>query len=510
MGGGITGCCIARDAARRGLTVALVERNDFSCGTSAATSKMVHGGLRYLQSLDVGVVRESLRERRAWQHVAPHLVQPLTFLLPTRTRREDWTYRLALSVYDGLSWDRDRLPASARHLRPTSHVAARDLIDLEPVLDQPLRGGLRYDDCHAFAPERAALGCVMDAVAHGACVANHVEVVGLTGDAPQQLQVLDRLTHTRLTIRARHIVNATGPWSDLIADRLGVAAPRRLVRSKGIHLVTRAITGRHALTVPVGGRHFFVIPWRDHSLIGTTDVPYDGSPDDVGVSETDIDDFLGTINRGLPAARLTRADVRWAYAGLRPLIAPRRGGTYRASRRADIVRERPGLHSAIGGKWTTSRALAEGCVDAVIGSLGIAARPCDTATAPLPGASLDDGPLVPDALDRRAADETRRLLGSHAERVFALARGTPALGAVIAARTFAAAIVVAVRDEMACTLGDIVFRRTGLSTLAPLPRATLSHVARLAQSELGWSDARCSAEVADVEAAYARVSMAPS
>ncbi|MBC7897784.1 MAG: glycerol-3-phosphate dehydrogenase/oxidase [Cytophagaceae bacterium] len=511
IGGGITGCCIARDAARRGMSVALVERADFSSGTSAATSKMVHGGLRYLQNLEIGVVRESLLERRAWQVVAPHLVRPLTFLLPTHSRIEDLKYRFALAAYDALSWDRNRLPLATQHLRPTRHLSARELVDLEPVLAEAhLRGGMRYDDCHAFSPERVALECLMDASAHGACVLNHVEAVSLADGTPQRLAVRDCLTSDRVTIEARHVINAAGPWSDVVAAGIGVGAPTRLLRSRGIHVVTRAITRRDALTVPVLGRHFFVIPWRDHSLIGTTDSPYEGSPDDVGVSESDLDDFLRVINAGLPAARLTRDDVLWSYAGLRPLIRQKRGTSYQASRRADIVLERPGLLSVIGGKWTTSRAVAERCVDLIVHAQGASVRPCDTDTTLLPGATLVTD-LVPETgLDRRATEETVRYQGALATRVLELARSSPDMGSLIAGRTFAAAVVIAVRDEMAGTLGDVIFRRTGLATLGALPRADLERTCALMSAPLGWSADRISKEIADVEAHYRRVSMRPA
>ena len=510
VGGGITGCCIARDAARRGLRVALVEQRDFSSGTSAATSKMVHGGLRYLETFALGVVRESLRERRAWQTIAPHLVRPLTFLLPTHGRAEDWKYRTALAAYDALSFARGRPPHPSQQLGASQHLSADALTDLEPVLTAVnLRSGMRYDDCHAYAPERIALECLMDACDHGAQVANHVEAERLVDGVPQQLEVRDCLTSETFTVQARLVVNASGPWSELLGRRLGAPAPHQLLRSKGIHIVTRPLTGRAALTVPVLGRHFFVIPWRDHSLIGTTDTPYDGSPDDVGVTEADLDSFLVVINAGLPAAHLSRDDVQWAYAGLRPLIAPSSGGSYRASRRAEIVTERPGLLSVIGGKWTTSRGLAQRCVDVVVRALGAGVTACDTATAVLPG-GRDMAPVpVADAhrLERRAVEETVHLHGARAGRVLDLAASDTRLGTVIAHHTLAAAVVFAVRHEMALTLGDVLFRRTGAGTLGPLPHATLGAVTQLMAAELGWSTERATREVDAVLVHYRRVSM---
>ena len=520
IGGGITGCCIARDASRRGLRVALVERNDFSSGTSAATSHMVHGGLRYLQQRELGVVRESLRERRTWQRVAPHLVSPLAFLVPTLGRRHDLTIRFGLALYDLLSFDRNRLGDPEQHLAASRHLASDELLAREPVLDRPgLRGGMAYSDCLVFSPERAAIECLLDASAHGAVVANQVSVTGRRRAASTTLLAVDRLSGAEVAIAARIVVNAAGPWADDVAVALGQGSARRVVRSKGIHLVVRALTSHFALTVPVRDRHFFVIPWRDHSLVGTTDAPFAGDPDEVGVSEAEIAGFLAVINEGLPTARLARADVVAAYSGLRPLVVSGAGDTYGASRRSAIVEDADGTVSVIGGKWTTSRAVAERCVDRVVRRLGARTARCDTAAAPLPGGT--DGryqTALPGLAARYPAIahsgvlETLRMFGARAPQVLELATqdATLAQPVVDGFGDLAASVVFAVREEMAVSLADVVFRRTGIGTLGALPPAALDHCADLMGQELGWDERERGDQVARVTAHYRRMAMLPS
>ena len=473
MGGGITGCCIARDAARRGLRVALIEARDFSGGTSAATSRLIHGGLRYLKNFQVGVVRESLRERRVWGAIAAGAVHPSPFLLPTFGAVNEAWMRLALTTYDALSWDRNREVADDARVPASTHLTRAALLARAPVLDRPgVTGGLVYHDTISEGPERLALACLEDAVAHGAVCANYVRAV--SRPAADQLELEDTLTNTRVRVSGSALVIAAGPWTDQVATSLGATTVPRLTRSKGIHLVTRRL-GDVALLVPVDGRHFFVIPWHDRTLIGTTDTPYLGDPDHVTVTEDEIRDFLRTINAGLPRASLTRGDVTWAYAGLRPL-ASSGGNTYKASRRSDIALIGPDLWAVIGGKWTTSRAVAEQCVDRVARHHGRRLAPCTTASASLPWA--------PAAVPGAAAAE-------------------------------AATIERALRDEMATNLGDVVFRRTHLAILtAHLPRVEREMQVRrwagVVAKHLAWSDARRDEDVAAFVSACQRVSMWPA
>ncbi len=469
VGGGITGVCVARDAARRGLKVALAERNDFACATSAHNSKLIHGGLRYLRNLEFGLVRESLRERRIWQRIAPGLVHPLPFLLPLYGG--GWKARAmvsaGLTLYDLLSFDRNRLSDPAQHLPGHRWIDANVALAREPLLDASgFEGAFEYHDAQMQSPERLALACVMDAAHNGAVVANHLlaEKLLLRNGRVEGASVADTLSGTRLDIRADLTLIAVGPWADIfLARALGKPASHRLIRSKGIHLIVPEMTRTAALTVAADGGHFFVLPWRGHSLLGTTDTAFDGSPEDVGVTERDISDFLAVVNVHLPGARLDRGQVRHFYAGLRPLVDDGARDTYAASRRAEVIDHGKddgvdGLFSAIGGKWTTSRHLAETVLDVIVAKLGKAARPCTTATSPL---------LPP------LAGAALALQGGQIESV----------------------VTGAVRQEMAMTLEDVVMRRTDAGGLGDPGPAVLEQLAAIMANELGWSETRKSKEI---------------
>lgn len=529
VGGGISGACIARDASRRGLSVALLERRDFSAATSAGSSKLVHGGLRYLKSLELGLVRESLRERRIWQRIAPHLVYPLPFLVPVYGCRDRAMLGLGLTMYDGLSFDRSWLDDPDQRMSRSRWWDAQRVRATEPILDEPeLRGARRYFDCQMLSPERLAIECLADATAHGAVVANYVEVDGMVPDAREgggiaAVRARDHLTGTSQTIAGRLIVNAAGPWADLLLQRLtGRESSRRLVRSKGIHLVVRPLTSQCALTLahrggdPKSRGHFFVIPWRGHSLIGTTDVPFTGSLDRVEATEGDIADFLTVINRTLPLAHLTTSDVCAAYAAIRPLIASAATSTYQVSRKGEVVDHHAehGLRnviSVIGGKWTTSRHAGELATNLALRKLGVPRRPCDTAEAPLPGGGFGRyADLVRDARDDRCSSETMahltRQYGGRYREVLALVDADPRLATPLTPGRpdIAAQVAFAFREEMAVHLGDAAFRRTGIGLLGMLDDETLDRLVALGRQERGWDDAECWRQRRDVAARLAR------
>jgi glycerol-3-phosphate dehydrogenase len=452
IGGGITGACVARDAALRGLKLALVERGDFANATSAHNSKLIHGGLRYLRNLEFGLVRESLRERRVWQQVAPHRVHPLPFLIPLfgggfRTRA---TLSAGLALYDLLSFDRGWLDDPRQRLPGHSWLGAEEVRHREPVLDRPgLEGAFLYYDAQMDSPERLTLECLMDADVNGAAIANYLaaERLVLRDGSVAGCLARDTVSGTTFDVRSKVTLVAAGPWSDIFLDHAINRAPsHRLLRSKGIHLLVPAITRAFALTMATPHGHFFVLPWRGHALLGTTDTAFAGDPDTLGVSERDIADFLGLINGQLPNAQLTRDKVEYFYAGLRPLVDDGTGNTYTASRRSELVDHGaddglPGLFSAIGGKWTTSRHLAEAAVDRIVKGLGVKARPCETASKALPAVAEPDP-------------------------------------------------ITAIRNEMALTLEDVVMRRTSLGQFGPPARETLEQVSRLMASELNWTEER--------------------
>ena len=501
VGGGIVGACVARDAARRGLSVALIDKGDFSGGTSASSSKLVHGGLRYLRGFELRLVREAMRERRLWARNAPHLVRPMPFLLPLGAGRgSQAAMRAALTLYDLLAFDKGRIDDP--HQRAPGHrrVGTAEARAMEPALgDGAAYGAILYYDYQMESPERLGLECVIDAVAHGAVAANYVAMTGFLRDGSGKLAGVaakDRIGGGETEIRAKMVVNATGPWADRVAALgMGQSAPFAIRRSKGIHLVARAFLRGHALAVTGKGRHLFAVPWRSRTLIGTTDTAYDGDPDGIQVYEEEEADLLEAFNAMLPGAGVTDGDIVHRYAGVRPLIghAEKGGETYGLSREAEVVEhEESGgpanLISAIGGKWTTSRHIAEQVVDKIAARLGVRLRPCDTAEARLPLApagTIAEHEAEMEAalagLDEKVKAQLMRSYGNAAGKVLRAAAGDPALLAPLAPDVphMLAEAAYAVRHEMAVRPNDILFRRTSIAPLGGASPAVRARIARV-------------------------------
>ncbi|HYS46053.1 MAG TPA: glycerol-3-phosphate dehydrogenase/oxidase, partial [Rhizomicrobium sp.] len=393
VGGGATGCFTARDASLRGLKVALIEARDFASATSAHNSKLAHGGLRYLRNLEISLVRESLRERLGLMRIAPHLVRPLPFLLPLYRAGVLERAELAagLTLYDLLSYDRNRLEDPAQHLPGHRWVNRNDALAREPVLaGNGFEGAFEYHDAQMYMPERIALENLVDADAHGAAIANYAaaEKLLLRNGKVEGCMVQDKITGSRFDIRAKMVLVAAGPWADLFLEQAtGGRAAHRLIRSKGIHLLVPQFS-HAALTIEAGNGHLFALPWRGHTLLATTDSEFTGDPASVAVTENDIQDFLASFRKYLPSAPMTRGSVEFFYAGLRPLVSDgSKSDIYNVSRRFELVdhgkeSQLDGLFSALGGKWTTSRGLAEKITDALAGRLGKKTLPCTTAKTP--------------------------------------------------------------------------------------------------------------------------------
>jgi glycerol-3-phosphate dehydrogenase len=501
IGGGATGCFTARDAAMRGLKVALVEARDFAAATSAHSSKLAHGGLRYLRNLEIGLVRESLRERRNLQRMAPHLLRPLPFLVPvTNGLREKLTLSAGLTLYDLLSFDRNRAIEPAQHMPGHFFLSRGAALAREPVLEaKGFSGAFEYHDAQMYAPERIALECLLDAGAHGAAIANHLAADKLLMQGKRVIgcTVRDVLTDAVFDIRAKQTLVAAGPWADLFLEHAtGKPAQHKLLRSKGIHLLLPEIS-HSALTVEAGSGHFFVLPWRGHTLLGTTDTEFRGDPATVAVRESDIENFLALVNKYLPAARLTGAQVQFFYAGLRPLVDDGSGETYNASRRSELVdhgREDgvDGLFSALGGKWTTSRNLAETISDAVVKRLGVAAKPCATALTPLPGGRFDSFEVLVKKFEKRWRGLTgvRHLTHMFGAQLPALLEDArmEELEPLGESGDTLAQVNHAVRHEMALTLEDVVMRRTCLGQFGPA--RNLAKIADTMGALLGWDEQR--------------------
>ncbi|HAJ48369.1 MAG TPA: glycerol-3-phosphate dehydrogenase, partial [Alphaproteobacteria bacterium] len=496
VGGGITGSCIARDAAMRGLKVALIERRDWSSGTSSASSKLVHGGLRYLKSLEFGLIRESLAERRIWERIAPHLVRPLPFLVPffKEGLGQRLTLRAGLTLYDWLSYDKAWLDDPEQRLPGHRMLTRAEVIAREPNLDVPgLTGALVYYDCQMDSPERLGLECVIDAMRSGARAANYVEALEFLRDGAKVagVRARDTLNGTEYQLRAQVTINAAGPWADLLLQQMD-NSPVHLMRSKGIHVIVPALTKTHALTVQHKGKHFFVLPWRGHTILGTTDTPFQDHPDAVRPGASDIDDLLRVVNEGIGFTRLTSTDVRHAYAGLRPLIDDGSSSSYNASRKSEIVDHgdsgAPALFSVIGGKWTTSRHVAQQAVDLVQKTLKLPLTRAATSSKPLPGGNFprraqfraDVDKALPH-LSPEVREALTRLHGSAYADVLCHAKDDPGLLSPVSngVSDTGAAVLHAARAEMAVTLSDVVFRRSGLGGLGHPGRAALDRAAEL-------------------------------
>ncbi|HJR57586.1 MAG TPA: glycerol-3-phosphate dehydrogenase/oxidase [Rhizomicrobium sp.] len=520
IGGGATGCFAARDAALRGLSVALVEARDFASATSARSSRLVHGGLRYLRNLETGLVRESLRERLALMRIAPHLVRPLPFLLPLHGGGLLGRAKLAagLTLYDLLSHDRNRLEDPALRLPGHRWIGKKDALAREPVLDaKGFRGAFEYHDAQMYAPERLALENLIDADAHGAVIANYVaaEKLLLRHGKVEGCSVRDRITGSGFDIRAAAVLVAAGPWADIFLEQAtGQTAAHKLIRSKGIHLMVPLLS-RSALALETGGGHLFALPWRGHTLLATTDTPFSGDPAGVAVSEADIVSFLATCRKALPVAALARDRVEHFYAGLRPLVSdgsPKNATmlSYHVSRRAELVdhatESMSGLFSALGGKWTTSRALAEKAIDAIAGKLEKKTTPCVTATTPLPGGRIDrfDGLVAGMQKTYPGIAALRHLAHLHGARLPLLLQGVRLtdLMPLGPSQDVPAQIAFAVREEMALTLEDVVMRRTSLGQFGRPSHQALAQVVTLMTRELGWSAEKQQSEIATLNHLY--------
>ena len=520
VGGGITGAGVARDAALRGLRVALVEQDDFASGTSSRSSRLVHGGVRYLEHGELALVFESSRERRILLRIAPHLVRPLPFTWPVYSgaRVPRWQLAAALTLYDLLALFRN----VARHTRLTAAGVLRQ----EPLVRrQSLRGGARYFDA-ATDDARLTLANALSARDAGAVLVTHARVEALLreGDRVTGARARDRLGDASVDVRAAMVVNATGPWSDRVEQLAGDDAAAGVRGSKGVHIAVprHRVGNRDALTLvaPQDGRVMFVLPGGegDFTIVGTTDTYEAVAPEEVRATEADIQYLLAAANHFFPDARLAREDVVAAWAGLRPLAAPAHGETRdggdagSASREHSIEQRVPGLVTVTGGKLTTYRAMARQIVDVVQRALGARTR-CLTARQHLPGGAGLDLDAEQGAAHVATGDiaVARRLVHAHGTRwreVWRIAEEDAALAARVQGDRpyLLAELRYAVEQEMALTLGDLLIRRVPLAFESrDNGRDAARRVAPMVGAWLGWSETAIANAVAAYDAEVARI-----
>jgi glycerol-3-phosphate dehydrogenase len=506
VGGGINGAGAAREAAGRGLSVLLVEQADFAFGASSRSTKLLHGGLRYLEHRDFALVAESLKERRVLTEVlAPHLTRPLPFLVPVYAgdQRPAWLIRAGLWLYDLLALRGRGLIRWHRWLGREAALAAAPLLG-----SAGLAGAAEYWDCQ-MDDARLVLENLQDAQRMGAKAINYCSLQGAhsMSEGGVRVRLRDEESGAECDARARLLVLAAGAWTGEACRRLGLAATPRVRPTKGVHLVTRRLLDGHALLVPArsDGRVFFVIPWdlegRPASLIGTTDTDFSGDPSRLRAEEDEIGYLLTETARVLPAAGLKRADLWATFAGLRPLSAPppdRAGSTGLVSREHTFWEE-PGLLAVTGGKYTTYRALCQSLVERAALRLGARLGPAFSAKTALPGAPRSGAEtpakmaaqlegefgLDPDAAALlvfhygRLARDVAGLTREEAEwkRPLAPGSGCPAILAMA---------VWAARHEQVAHLDDFYLRRTKLGLMLPPDHPGADRLAAVVGQVLGW------------------------
>ena len=508
IGGGITGAGVARDAAMRGLRTVLVEQQDLGAGTSSRSSRLVHGGLRYLETGGLRLVLEANTERRVLLRIAPHLVWPLPFLFPVHRgdRVPLWKLAAGMWLYD--------LLALFRNVKAHRMLGKRAVLEAEPMLrERGLVGGARFYDAQCD-DARLVLATARSAMMHGALVANYMGVRALERTAGRVVGALveDRLSGRRATVRASVVVNATGPWADRVRLLEDAGATPLLQPTKGIHVVVERSRIDHRagiiFTSPIDGRVLFILPWGERSYIGTTDTDTTESPDSLAITADEIVYLLRSANALFPHARLALEDVQGAWAGLRPLLAARDGRSASSrSRDHAIVQGSGGMITVVGGKLTTYRVMAREVVDRAVRELRLREgrqRPSDARTEEeaLPGGEAADLStfrergleigVVPESVDHLL-----RHYGTEAAGIFNLGGGDRRLLRRILPPhpAIEAEVLHAVRRELAQTVEDVLVRRTHLYYEHPdrgIPAAR--RVAELMAREYAWDDVRIEAE----------------
>jgi glycerol-3-phosphate dehydrogenase len=452
VGGGIVGAGVARDAAMRGLRVGLVEQQDFAAGTSSRSSRLLHGGLRYLQQGRVGLVHEASVEKKTVQKIAPHLAEPLGFIFPAYRGEGPplWQLRIGVKIYD--------LLCGGRNFEPSRGFSRSETQRLLPALKEAnLTGAVRYFDA-LTNDARLVIDTLRSAGHHGAALLNYTKFHDSRREGSEWIcEIEDRVGNGRAKIRARAIVNATGPWADHVPHS---AVKLRL--TKGIHIVIdRArLPVPSAVVITEGKRILFVLPWGERVIIGTTDTDYRGDPEDVTVATEDIEYLSRTVNHFFPSVRLDEADLVGSWAGVRPLIANPDGSPSDISRAHQIRCPEPAWWDVAGGKLTTYRLMSEQTVDQIVRHLGAKAQPCRTATEPLLNAeqSTPFSGILPGPRSREAVEHY-------------------------------------VRHEWAMHLDDLLVRRSGWHHYHRSSGSFVEQTAGWMAAAAGWSPARLRTEI---------------
>ena len=525
VGAGFYGVTAAWDAAQRGLSVAIIDRDDFGAATSFNNLKTLHGGLRSLTAFNLKQARLFIRERRALARILPHLVRPLPFVVPTthHPKRSRLVMRIGLAMSDAVARDRNQgLQDPGTHLPASRIVSREEALRLNPLVSaNGVTGGAVWYDYQMQSTDRVTLSFLLSAVDAGACAANYVSAKGFLQEYGRVTGVHaeDRLTNTALTIRASVILNAAGPWAAALLSSLPVetrgAPPPKL--SRAMNVVTRKMVEDHACGgLADGGRYLLMIPWRDVSMLGTSHDAHDGTADQLKVTRWDLEAFLKDARAAFPHAALNSSDVRLVHRGLLPTVSAE-GSHVQLVKESRVVDHGhhglPGLVSMFGVRYTTARQTSEEAVDAVFRSMGHATPPrCRTAETPLVGGSINnmdnflravllrDVEGIPGPTLRRIATT----YGTGYDSVLQIVRDMPVLARPLgrSCEVIGAEILHAARAEMALKLGDAVIRRTEAGAAGHPGSDALEHAAFIMARALGWDDARMRSEIDEVENFY--------
>jgi glycerol-3-phosphate dehydrogenase len=505
IGGGIYGAWAAYDAALRGLSVALVEKTDWAAGTSSASSKLIHGGLRYLKSMRFNLVRKSLHERRLLTALAPHRIQPLDFVLPVFSNSK--VGRLQLKA--GL-WLYDRLAGADQPVDPHRYLnGAETRASYDFINSQQLKGAFIYGDC-LTDDARLTLEIVAGAMRAGAVAVNGATATRLIESRGKirGARITDRETARSVTVKALVTLDCTGPWMTKPIDSQLLTSPPEIRLAKGVHLVMPALPTQDAFILPteLPGRVVFLIPWYGLTLLGTTDTDYPGDPDHAWVEPRDITYLLSHANRLFPQAPWEERQIIGSFAGLRALPASDTERSSDVTREWSLCEPAEGLLASVGGKLTSARTDAAETIDRVLGMIGHGHVACSTANQPLPWCPAGPfkewaGPAIARGfslgLDEVTAEQCVHRYGDRVDELYDVLVQAPELARRILPQApfCMAEIVHAIDAEMARSLEDIFRRRIPLTLVARLSRETLHDAARLAADRLQWNQARLNTEL---------------
>ncbi len=506
IGGGINGAGVARDAAIRGLKTILIEKGDFASGTSSWSSRLIHGGLRYLEYFEFPLVREALREREILLHTAPHLVTPLLLTIPIYSDRSRpyWKIWAGMMLYDFFSYDKT-LPIHRMLPKEKFQQLFRS------IERQNLAGGAQYYDGQIALAERLCLENIISAQEAGAVVLNYAEVTGLqrNNEKITQLTCQDKVTGQTFTVATSNeavVINTAGPWVDRVCKLGNIGQTRKIGGTKGSHIIVKPFPGAPDTSLYVeaksDGRPFFIIPWLGKYLIGTTDIPFKGDLDKIKADNYEIDYLLQETNNIIVNANLSQNDILYTYSGVRPLPnaeGKKPGSITRKHILYDHTKEGVNnLISLIGGKLTTYRHVGEEMVDAALKKMKRNAPKCQTDKLPLPGYILPGDRRIPEAIDKYdlSVDTINYIFsryGSKALEVLALTKEEPELASPISKQLpdIKAQIVYAVRSEFAHNLVDIACRRTTLAMSGNYGLDLLPVISATLVQYCGWSAEKC-------------------